>query len=271
MLRVTFLDVGQGDAAIIEFPDNRVLVLDGGAAPPAGTIDFGRLAVSPALWHHGIHHVDTVALTHGHGDHAGGLGAVIDAFRPYRLVTGRLLDEDLPAACSVRSMAAGRGCRTVRLHRGMVLRRGDVDLVVLHPPPPGVPVVDIDDPNNRSLVLLLRHGRVRMLFAGDLETEGEALVLASPLARLARNCRVLKTGHHGAPDANGRRWLEHVSPDVAVVTAGRRNRFGHPDPALAGRLAAVGCRRFHQTGLDGALTVLSDGRDVLLRGAAAAR
>lgn len=265
LLRVTFLDVGQGDASIIEFPDGRVLVLDGGAAPPTATLDYGRLAVSPALWHHGMHHVDTVALSHGHGDHAGGLASVIDAFRPRRLITGRLLGMDLPAARGALSAAAGRACAVVRLHRGMVLRRGDADLVVLHPPPPGLTAAETGDANNRSLVLLLRHGQVRMLFSGDLERAGEGMVLASPLARLARGCRVLKTGHHGAPDANGRGWLEHVSPEVAVVTAGRRNRFGHPDPALAGRLAAVGCRRIHRTGVDGALTVLSDGRDILLR------
>jgi len=266
MLRVTFLDVGQGDSTIIECPDGGVLVVDGGAAPPTGNLDLGRMVVSPALWHRGIHHVDAVALTHGHGDHAGGLAAVVDTFRPHRLLTGRLLDRNLPAVSAVLHVASRRECSETPLHRGMVLRRGGLDLVVLHPPPPGEHRALHDDPNNRSLVLLLRYGGVRMLFAGDLEAAGERFLLSSPLVRLARNCDVLKVGHHGAPDASCREWLEYVAPQMAVVTAGRWNRFGHPDPRLAGRLARAGCRLLHCTGRDGALIVLSDGRRIMHRG-----
>lgn len=271
MLRVSFLDVGQGDSTIIECPDGSVLVIDGGAAPPTGTLDLGRMVVSPALWHHGIHHLEMIVLTHGHGDHAGGLAALIDAFRPRRMLAGRLLDRNLPAAAAALHSASRRNCSLTPLHRGMTLRRGGLDLVVLHPPPPGEPRAGNNDPNNQSLVLLLRHGGVRMLFTGDLEAEGERLLLSSPLARLARNCDVLKVGHHGAPDASCREWLEHVSPQVAVISAGRWNRFGHPDPRLAGRLAGTGCRLMHCTGRDGALLVLSDGRRIMHRAAGSGR
>jgi competence protein ComEC len=158
------------------------------------------------------------------------------------------------------SRLLGTGVERRALHRGRVIRRGGAELIVLHPPPPTVLQDDGLGPNDDSLVLLLRHGRVKMLFTGDLERAGEAQLLASPLARLAHGCDLLKVGHHGAPDSSGESLLELVRPRLAVVSAGRFNRFGHPAPVVLERLAHAGCRRVHLTGRHGALTVVSDGR-----------
>jgi competence protein ComEC len=262
-VRVTVLDVGQGDSTIIQCPGGRTMVIDGGNALDNGRFDFGEMAVSPALWSYGLHSVEAVALSHGHQDHAGGLAAVVRNFRPQRIFAGRRLTMAPPAVRALLQDGADCGARLVPLHRGMVLRLGEVELLVLHPPSP--PNDGDGRPNNNSLVLLLRHHKVRMLFTGDLENGGEEVLLSSPLSRLIRDCQLIKVGHHGAADASSRRWLRLISPQTAVITAGRFNRFGHPDPDLRRRLQEAGCRRIHCTGSDGALVVVSDGRNLFYR------
>jgi competence protein ComEC len=264
-VRLTFLDVGQGDATIVECPGRRTLVLDGGAALPGG-LDLGEMAVSPALWHRGIHRIEAVAVSHGHQDHAGGLASVIGNFRPRQILCGIRLATGLSAVRSLLQNAEKYGAGQFRLHRGMVTRWGDVEFIVLHPPPPDS-LEDMDrGPNSNSLVLLLRHNSVKVLFSGDLEAEGEETLLGSPLSRLAARCQLLKVGHHGAPGSSSGPWLALVAPEIAVITAGRFNRFGHPDPSLGQRLVDAGCRRVHCTGRDGALTVVSDGHRLLFPG-----
>jgi len=266
LLRVTFLDVGQGDAAVIRFPDGRSLVLDGGGALPGG-FDFGERVVSPALWSMGSGRLDTVFLTHGHQDHAGGLSAVVRNFRPRDVLAGRHLRRTMPAVS--RLLDTGVSIRA--LHRGQVIRRGPVELLALHPPPPSVPPLPGLGPNDDSLVLLVRYGRVKMLFTGDLGAAGEEQVLKSPLAVLARDCELLKVGHHGAAGGTTERFLDLVRPRMAVITAGRFNRFGHPHQAVLRRLADCGCRQVHRTGLHGALTVVSDGKRLFRSGIPAGR
>ncbi len=269
-VRLTFLDVGQGDATIVECPGRRTLVLDGGAALPDGGLDLGEMAVSPALWHRGLHSIDALAVSHGHQDHAGGLASVTGNFRPRQILCGRRLATGLPAVRNLLRVAQKCGSGLFRLHRGMVVRWGEVEFIVLHPPPADVHARRAQNPdpgpNNNSLVLLLRHNAVRVLFAGDLEAEGEEMLLSSPLSRLVSGCQLLKVGHHGAPGASSDPWLTLVAPETAVVTAGRFNRFGHPDPSLDQRLRNAGCRRIHCTGRDGALTAVSDGHRLLFAG-----
>jgi len=167
--------------------------------------------------------------------------------------------------------AARLGCPVEPLRRGRVLRAGALELVVLHPPPPGAgrvsgPGAAEADLNNGSLVLLLRHGAVRILFTGDLEAEGERVLMASPLARLAAGCDLLKVAHHGAADGSSAEFLRLVRPRQAVVSVGRHNRSGHPDPRVIRRLAEAGCRKIWRTDRDGAVVVLSDGRQLVGRG-----
>lgn len=266
-IRVTFLDVGQGDSAIVELSSRRALVIDGGGALPGG-FDFGERVVSPALWRLGRHQLEAVAVSHGHQDHAGGLASVVRNFRPRAILAGRRLVKHMPSVRGLLQIGGHQGAALMMLSRGRVVRCGDSEIIVLHPPPiqcgpHGDQKNRIEEgmgPNNDSLVLLLRHGGVKILFTGDLESDGEDVLLSSPMSRLITDCDLLKVGHHGAADASSDRWLRHVSPQTSVITAGRRNRFGHPDPALFHRLRDAGCRRIHCTGLDGALTVVSDGR-----------
>jgi len=257
--------VGQGDSAIVEVAPNRSLVIDGGGALPGG-FDFGERVVSPALWHLGRHQLEAVAVSHGHQDHAGGLSAVVSNFRPRSIFAGRLLHRQAGSVRTLLEAGHSAGALLLPMQRGRVIRCGEAEIIVLYPPPAGCRTPSgTGRPNNNSLVLLLRHGRVKMLFTGDLETEGEEALMRSPLSRLIAGCDLLKVGHHGASDASSDRWLRLVSPKTSVITAGRLNRFGHPDPALFQRLRDVGCRRIHCTGQNGALTVISDGRRLYFR------
>jgi len=272
LMRLTFIDVGQGDAALIELPGGWNMALDGGRSRPRG-MDLGEMVVTPVIWQRGLRRLQAVAMTHADIDHAGGLPAVIRNFRPSRVLLAHS-PESRWIYSSILQAAATVSAPVVQFNRGRLLRQGAVEMLVLNPPnskPIGDNPYARKNPtgtmnqNNLSLVLLIRHGHVRILLTGDLESEGEEILLSSPLARLAADCHLLKVGHHGAGDASSRRFLELVKPRAAVISVGRFNRFGHPDPAVLKRLGEMGCQQILRTDRHGAITVISDGRRLYFR------
>ena len=259
-LRVLFLDVDQADATLVRFPAGQSLLVDA-AGSVRGRSAVGERIVAPVLWQAGVRRLDYLAVTHGDPDHAGGAEAVIADFRPREVWEG----VPVPASERMRRIAAaarrtGAAWRT--LQAGDRLRIGDVEVVVWHPPPPAWerPRVRNDD----SLVLELRHGRVSFVLPGDIGSDVEAqlgpLLEPSPL-------RVLKAPHHGSRTSSSAAFLAAAAPAVAVVSAGRENRFGHPDPAVLQRYAAAGTSVL-ETGRSGAIDICSDGERIRVRTAA---
>jgi competence protein ComEC len=255
-LVVTFLDVGQGDAALVRLPSGPVILIDGGGSPE-GTFDVGERVLLPALRHLRIPRIDLLVLTHPHEDHLGGLVAVVEQYP-----VGAVLDSGQPAAASVsyqRFLRAirQRNLRYLRARRRMELRWGDVRLEILHPAE-RLMTGTRSDLNNNSVVCRLVYGKTRFLFAGDAEAEAEAVLRAS-----GRDLRaeVLKVGHHGSRFSTDDAWVAAVQPSLAVVSCGRDNRFGHPAGPTLVRLRAAGAP-VYRTDLDGAVTVRSDGQRV---------
>lgn len=259
-LRVLFLDVDQGDATLVRFPTGQSLLVDA-AGSVRGRSAVGERVVAPVLWRAGVRRLDYLAVTHGDPDHAGGAEAVIADFRPREVWEG----VPVPGSERMRRIAAaareaGAAWRT--LQAGDALRVGEVEVVVRHPPPPAWerPRVRNDD----SLVLELRHERVSILLPGDIGADVEAqlgpLLPRSPL-------RVLKTPHHGSRTSSSAAFVAATAPAVAVVSAGRENRFGHPDPAVVQRYAAAGTAVL-ETARSGAIDVCSDGERLHIRTAA---
>jgi len=250
-LRVTFLDVGQGDAILVEVPNGPRLLIDGGPGG-GGRFDVGERVVAPFLWNHGIGHLDVVAATHADADHSGGLAAVLRGLRVGEIwENGRWGGghEDTVAALG-RSGAARRV-----LAAGQRIRLGEAAVAVLSPP-----VDDLAAPltgeNDHSLVLRLDWRGIALLLTGDLTTRGEAWLLAgrSPLA-----ATVLKVGHHGSRGSTAAPFVEASQPRIAVVSVGARNPFRHPAPEVLSRLAIAGAR-LYRTDRDGAVIVETDGR-----------
>ncbi len=254
-VRVTFLSVGQGDAAVIELPHGRVMVVDGGGLP--GPFDPGARVVGPFLRSRKIQRLDVMALSHPQHDHYEGLAYLAEEFRVREFWS-----------TGARSPAAGFrrleealmrvGARQVRLRAGDVpLAYRAVHVEALHPAAQGPRL----GANDASLVLRLTHGAVSMLFTGDIEARGEAALLA----RGGLASTVLKVAHHGSATSSSDEFLRAVSPQVAVVSAGYGNRFGFPAPAVLARLGAGGALVW-RTDRDGAVRVESDGLHAVARG-----
>ena len=227
-LRVTFFDVGQGDAALFEFPERRVLVVDCGES--GEHFDAGRDVLAPYLRRRGIRTLDAVVLTHAHSDHIGGAAQLIEGW-PVR----RLFHPGTPGFEAIDSLACVHGVPVLVPAAGDTLGgfRGAA-VWVLHPLSRDLAGAG-DELNNSSIVLKVIYGGCSFLLAADAEKEAEAEMLRfGPLLR----SDLLKVGHHGSATSSSATFLQRVSPRFAVVSVGRFNRFGLPDDA-----ALEACRR----------------------------
>jgi competence protein ComEC len=254
-LRVTFFDVGQGDATLVRFPRGATLLVDAGGLATSSSFDVGDRVVAPALRWYGIRRLDTVAITHAHPDHVGGLPAIVREFGPRDVWEGVPVPP-LAMRRTLEAEAVVGGARWVNVQSGDRLRIDGVDVLIHHPPLPDWERQDVR--NDDSLVIELRWGDVSVVLTGDIGREVEQALLGrlGP-ARL----RVWKVAHHGSLTSSGDGFLDGLRPQVAVVSAGRSNRFGHPAPEVLGRYERVAAHVF-RTDRDGAVTVTSDGRSV---------
>lgn len=229
-LTVHFLNVGQGDAALLRTPAGRWVLVDGGPRGPAG--DAGRRVVVPFLRRQGAATLAAVIATHAHLDHFGGLEAVLDAFDPaYVLEPG----EPVPDAGYLGFLSAverdGAEWRPAR--RGDRLELDGVVIDVLSPD--SAWAVGQANINEQSVVLLVTYGQTRILLTGDAGFPTERH-LAGRVGRVA----LLKIGHHGSRGATSDAWLNELRPPTAVISVGAKNRYGHPAPELLARLRAHG-------------------------------
>jgi len=272
-LRVTAIDVGQGDSTLIQTPSGRTILMDGGGSSDetsADASDVGIKIVVPFLQFLGLSHLDVLILTHPHGDHVGGLAAVLRTLSIGTILDGTTLPYPSPAYLGFRALVAARRIPCTRAVRGQTLDMGDgVVLTVLNPPPD--PVfgqsaaygANTDDAtiNNYSLSVRLAYGRTRFVLTGDAETDAEGSMISSGLDL---SCDVLHAGHHGAKNATGDDWLSRLAPPMAVISCGRHNHFGHPAPSTLARLDSHGVQTF-RTDHQGAVTFVSDGKTVTAR------
>ncbi len=234
-LRVTFVDVGQGDAAIVDLPDGRVMLVDGGGAVTA-RVDPGARVLVPLLRARRRSALDFVVLTHPHPDHYGGLAAVLEALETRELWDSGQAESERPdgEAAQLLGAARARGTRVLGPSElcGAPRIVGGASIEVIFP----CPEFDAGwGPNDNSLVLRIRYGRRTILLTGDIEAHAER-ELASRVGR----ADVLKVGHHGSRTSSTDAFLDAVQPSLAVVSAGRGNRFGHPHAEVEARYAARG-------------------------------
>jgi competence protein ComEC len=248
-LRVTFLDVGQGDAAWIEMPDGKTMLIDGGGAH--GNFDLGRLAVAPYLWNTGHWRIDYLVATHPQLDHMGGLGYIARKFGIGEVWTnGRKKDADFYNR--FQEIVSARGIPEKRITRDdRPLDFGGARIRPLHPESTGSFVSD----NDQSLVLRIEYKQEAILFTGDIEGPAERALLG--WGRHLEST-VLKVPHHGSRTSIDPHFLSRVAPAIAVISVGVNNPYRHPSTET---LAAYGSMntRIYRTDRNGAVVFETDG------------
>ena len=238
-LRVTFLDVGAGDAIVVQVPGNHTLLIDGGGTYD-GRFDTGMQLVAPFLWQHYVRHFDLMVLTHMHPDHARGLVSILRLFPTQHLLTnGSPVISDY-----VRDLLAAGQRWGTQQHTAMDGPRHwqweRLQMSVLAPPetsgkqhPAWMP----RNENDRSLVLRLQYGAVRLLLTGDIEQATERWLLAQGADVRAD---ILKVPHHGSKTSTSRAFVQQVQPRVGIISTGAGNPFGHPHQQVLDVLATTG-------------------------------
>lgn len=258
LLRVSFVDVGQGDASLIDLPDGRLALVDtgqGGRHPAVRELT-GLLAARRRS------RIDLLIITHGHPDHYGAVPQLLDTVEIGEIwLNGQLLTEELDGAMSrlmTEATARGTKLRFAPDLCGSTQSFGGAQLEVLWPCPRYDPGLGLND---NSISFRLDFGRRAFLFTGDIEREAEQLLLDGKRIRPAD---VLKVAHHGSKTSSSADFLAAVRADIAVISSGAGNRYGHPSPDVIARLRRTDATVF-RTDTHGGVIVSTDGENLEIR------
>ncbi|MDI6800592.1 MAG: DNA internalization-related competence protein ComEC/Rec2 [Thermodesulfovibrionales bacterium] len=237
-IQITYLDVGQGDSAVVELSDKRILVVDTGR---------NGFQTGEFLRYRGIKEIDAVVLSHGQSDHAGGIEQLIKNFK---------VNEIWDNGRQVYPEGFLKGIRHRVLQRGDVVKGNGYRIVFVHPYDGFYTLYSgNNDENNECLVFKIQGIKNTFLFTGDIEEEAE-----SDIAHLDEKIKssVLKVPHHGSRTSTSEIFMYAVSPEIAVISSGRRNSYGHPHEETLDKFGNI---RVLRTDLDGAINIreLSDG------------
>ena len=244
-LRVTFLDIGQGDATLIQDHATSVLVDTG---PPEG-------GVVARLRHAGVRRLDLLIVTHAQADHDGGAAAVLRAMPVGLLLDGRDGVRD-PLGERMANEARRRRVGVTAPEAGQVLRAGRIELRVLSPVRETPEEHAGEDPNNRAIVAEARVGRFRMLLTADAESDVLSSLDLTPVD-------ILKVSHHGSADPGLAGILGRLRPRVAAIEVGAHNTYGHPVPATLATLRAAGAA-VYRTDRDGTVRLEERGGELVV-------
>ncbi|PWK16012.1 DNA internalization-related competence protein ComEC/Rec2 [Tumebacillus permanentifrigoris] len=268
-LRVTFLDVGQGDSILIEMPHHHVWLVDGGGIPQFqhSEYDIGERIVLPALAARGIDEIDTLVMTHADEDHIRGLAAVLQNVRVHHILVSDLTTEK-PFYQDLLSTARQKQIPITQVHAGQSWTpETDLQVTILNPPVNPFHNTR-SDTNANCIVFTLTYLTKSFLFTGDFEGDEEpSLPLHliddrrdTPASKPAsRHIDVLKVAHHGSAYSTTLPFLRQTTPTHAVVSAGAHNHYGHPAPATLQRLGQAHATLW-RTDAQGAIVCTTDGQ-----------
>lgn len=264
-LRLTFLDVGQGDSCLIETPLRRNILVDGGSSTVQ---DVGTYRILPALKAEGVRQIDYLIVTHMDSDHISGIEEILEdcaskgTALKIRTVVLPYLKEYGDAYQKMIRLAKKAGGRVLYVSEGDRIALDRCELTFLNPDPAKeeTPV----DENGQCVVFHFRYRSFDALFTGDVSGEGEQNVLQEwgkyqKRRKAPVRCEVLKTAHHGSSYSTPKKFLDEVQPEVSVISVGKENRYGHPSPDLLKRLKKAGTKIL-RTDEAGAVTVDTNGK-----------
>ncbi len=255
-LHVDFLDVGQGDAALVTMPDGTTLLVDGGGRPQfrSNTSEqarsIGETVVSEYLWWRGLDRVDYVLATHADADHIDGLNDVVRNFAVNAALVGRTPPNDPEYLKFAQSLTK---THLQVIHAGDVIRFGEVEMKVLWPPP------GVESSNNDSVVVKLQFRKRSVLLTGDIEKKTENELITSDL-----HADVVKVAHHGSRTSSTEAFVSATNPRFAIISVGQESMFGHPHAEVVERWNNHGVEVL-TTGKCGTISVTTDGTDLILK------
>ena len=234
-VEIIFLDVGQGDALAIRSPGGRWILVDTG--PRGRTYDAGARVVLPYLRRRGVARIEALVLTHPDLDHIGGAEAVLQG-----LDVGYVVDPSQAtgrdAYVSVLEAARQNAVPWLEARRDVSITFDGIEISILHPDGATNASYSGTDSNAQSVVLLVRYGEFEALLTGDAPVEVEEAILDD----LPLELEVLKVGHHGSNTSTSPLLLAQTSPELAVISVGARNRYGHPHAEVVNRILESGTR-----------------------------
>lgn len=264
-LTISMLDIGQGDAVLIQTGAKNILIDTGDDKYyEDGKKGKENTQLLSELQKLKIDHIDTLVMTHAHADHIGKADKVIAQYGVKELVYNGIPSTSKYFINALKA-AKANGTQQVKVKAGDVLDFGNgVSFEIVSP---SQSLIDEDtaaikakkkvDVNNESVVGRLTFGNFAMLFTGDAEGPVEKTMAASYGKKL--KCQVLKAGHHGSKTSSTAEFLKLVQPESVVMSLGVNNQYGHPHEALLNRLQKQGIKNIYRTDANGTITIVSDG------------
>lgn len=247
VLRVYFLDVGQGDAIYIRMPGGHDMLVDGG---PSKIILEKLRKVMP--WYDRT--IDIVVETHPDADHIGGLPSILERFHVEKFIEPGI-ESDNAIDDAIRMIRAKKGVESILARRGMRVRFSqDAYFDVLYP---DRDVTDLKDTNDASIVGKMVYGSTSVMLTGDAPKSVESRLVLAYGTDLQSD--ILKAGHHGSKTSSGKSFVEAVSPEYAVISAGKNNRYGHPHKEVVDLFKILGIPIL-ATAESGTIEFTSDGK-----------
>ena len=259
-LEITVLDVGQGDCIYLSEGGNRHYLIDGGSSDKS---DVDAYQIVPFLKYRGVSGLDAVFVTHPDSDHENGIRGMLENYEENGIRVGMLVLPDVAEESknenylTLQSLAEDREIPVRFVHEGQRIDGDSLTFLCLHPAEGYL----CGEANAYSTVLALTYGGFSALFTGDLEGEGESLVMERLAQMQAGTGRILpesftllKVAHHGSRNSTPEEFLELTDPRIALISAGRDNSYGHPHRETMERLTGQGCR-IYQTPESGAVTI----------------
>jgi competence protein ComEC len=245
-LKIVFFDVGQGDAAFIETPGSKRILIDAGPASGVITSYFKK---------NGIGALDAVIISHSHPDHVGGLAAILKELAVREVYeTGRDSGDQEYKDCL--GIMAEKGISDKKVFEGDILKIDpELHIEVLSPAKAKL----FETFNDNSLVIKLIFKEVSLLLPGDIETEAEQVLVEKYGDKLKSN--VLKSPHHGSYKSSTLAFMKKVRPDIVVISCGLVNDFGHPSSTILFRYKKLGAKVL-RTDLNGTITLETDGKEI---------
>jgi competence protein ComEC len=252
--RFTFLDVGQGDACVIE-SGGKVILIDAGYFGFGK--DYGERVILPYLKYRGIKNIDLVVMTHPHADHIGGLVSIIEQIH-INVIWDTFNSYPSTLYHSILDSSRTKSIRIQYPQCGEIYKIGELDITMLYPD--SVISRQTRNINNASIVLRVDHTKNSFLFTGDAEEEAEQLY-----QRFSKflDVDVVKVGHHGSKTSSTQQVVDKTSAQFAIISCGINNKFNHPSEMIVNRWMDSGARVL-RTDINGAVIIESDNQNLFL-------